>query len=132
MPHAVEHFHFPFEQLRWLDELGVSAAMEQDIVCKQTFIGSHYAMLDAQYNPLPVSSVGKKKGLQGTKGVCICMYTLLVLPSLCYQHWVFVRSIATIVSMKSIQSGLVSIGNFWAIFLSQNVHQALEWFRCHT
>ena len=82
MPHAVEYFHFPFEQLRWLDELGVSAAMEQDIVCKQTFIGSHYAMLDAQYNPLPVSSVGKKKGLQGTKGVCICMYTLLVQPSL--------------------------------------------------
>ena len=41
----------------WLDELGVSAAMEQDIVCKQTFVGSHYAMLDDQYNPLPVRVV---------------------------------------------------------------------------
>ena len=42
--------------------------MEQDIVCKQTFFGSHYAMLDDQYNPQPVSGVRKRaEGWEGQR-----------------------------------------------------------------
>ena len=92
-------------KLRWLDELGVSAAMEQDIVCKQTFVGSHYAMLDSQCNPLPVSSVGKKKGLQETKRSVYMLYTLLVLPSLVLSALVLFSPLQLLLILNSIQSG---------------------------
>ena len=86
-------------KLRWLDELGVSAAMEQDIVCKQTFIGSHYAMLDSQYNPLPVSSVEKKKGLQGTQRSVYITYVYITSTAISGAISTgFVQSIATIVN----------------------------------
>lgn len=52
--------------------------MEQDIVCKQTFIGSHYAMLDDQYNPLPVSGVGRRaEGFQGKRGASTAFSTAI-------------------------------------------------------
>ena len=56
------HFLIPFVALtidfsfsRWLDKLGLSARLNEDIVIRQTLFGGRYALLDSDMNPNPVS-----------------------------------------------------------------------------
>ncbi|KXJ22945.1 Heparanase, partial [Exaiptasia diaphana] len=39
----------------WLDKLGLSARLNEDIVIRQTLFGGRYALLDSDMNPNPVS-----------------------------------------------------------------------------
>ena len=41
---------------RWLDKLGIAAVVGHERVCRQDFVGGNYGLLDADQNPLPVSS----------------------------------------------------------------------------
>ena len=41
--------------LRWLDKLGIAAAVGHKRVFRQDFVGGNYALLDRNQNPLPVS-----------------------------------------------------------------------------
>ena len=41
---------------RWLDKLGIAAVVGHERVCRQDFVGGNNALLDADQNPLPVSS----------------------------------------------------------------------------
>jgi len=40
---------------RWMDKLGISAAMGIRVVMRQTFYGGYYSLLDIDMNPNPVS-----------------------------------------------------------------------------
>ena len=40
---------------RWLDKLGIAALTNHTRVCRQTFVGGAYGLLDSDQYPLPVS-----------------------------------------------------------------------------
>ena len=40
-----------------LDKLGLSASMGLDVMLRQTLYGGHYAMIDDDLNPMPVSNI---------------------------------------------------------------------------
>ena len=44
----------PCFQNRWLDKLGIAAAVGHKRVFRQDFVGGSYSLLDANQNPLPV------------------------------------------------------------------------------
>lgn len=39
---------------RWMEKLGIAAATGVKVVCRQTLYRSHYALIDGDFNPLPV------------------------------------------------------------------------------
>lgn len=39
---------------RWMEKLGIAAATGVKVVCRQTLYRSHYALIDRDFNPLPV------------------------------------------------------------------------------
>lgn len=41
---------------RWLDKLGLAALYNYSAVCRQTYVGGNYGLLDGDLYPLPVSS----------------------------------------------------------------------------
>ena len=45
---------FLFYVKRWLDKLGIAAALNHTRVLRQSFVGVHYSLLDSDQKPLPV------------------------------------------------------------------------------
>ena len=53
---------------RWLDKLGIAALTNHTRVCRQTFVGGAYGLLDSDQYPLPVSDEGGEGRRRGRKG----------------------------------------------------------------
>ena len=53
---------------RWLDKLGIAALTNHTRVCRQTFVGGAYGLLDSDQYPLPVSDEGGEGRRSGRKG----------------------------------------------------------------